>query len=85
MEKKNVGTFSILDVDTVEGADFSSTWYYGNKEKIKTRKYAQERLSEIFNRVYYWIGDNRERIRGLTLEQQEEIMIKEGIITRNDI
>lgn len=83
--EKNIGTFSILDVDTVEGADFSSAWYYENIEKLKTRKYAQKRLSENFNRVYYWIGDNREKIRGLTLEQQEDIMIAEGVITRDDI
>ena len=85
MENKSTSTFSILDVETVESADFSSVWYFENEEKLKNRKYAEKRLSDKFNRVYYWVGDNRDRIKGLTLEQQEEIMIAEGIITRDDI
>ena len=31
------------------------------------------------------VGDNRDRLRNLTLEEQEEIMIAEGVITRDDI
>lgn len=85
MEKREIGTYSILDVETVESADYSSLWYLKNEEKLKTRKYAEKRLSDKFNSVYYWVGDNRNRIKNLTLEQQEEMMITEGIITRDDI
>ena len=85
MEKNNIGTFSILDVETAEAADYSSLWDLQNSEKLKTRKYAQNPLSDTYGKIYYWVGENRDRIKGLTLEQQEEIMIAEGIITRDDI
>lgn len=89
MDKKNIGTYSILDVETVEAADYSGLWFIENKEQLKTRKYAKERFrghfSDDFDKVYYWVGVNRERLRGLTLEQQEEIMIEEGILTYDEI
>lgn len=85
MEKKNIGTFSILDVETVESADFASAWEIENKDIIKTRKYGAKTFSDKRNEIFEWIGANRDRIRNLTFEQQEEMMIAEGIITRDDI
>lgn len=85
MGKRNIGIYSILDVETVESADFSSAWSIGNMKQLETRKYAKNPFSNKFTEVYNWIGDNRERIRGLTLEQQEEIMIAEGILAKEDI
>lgn len=36
-------------------------------------------------RVRLWVGENRDRIRDLSLEECEELMIADGIITRDDI
>lgn len=85
MEKRDIGTYSILDVETVEAADFSSLWKTKNLEKLSTRRYAQDMLSDKFCKVYYWVGNNRDKIKEMTLEQQEEMMLTEGIITRDDI
>lgn len=85
MEKKNIGIYSILDVETVESADYSSAWYFENMEQLETRKYAENTFSDKYAKVSHWIGANRDKIRNLTLEQQEEMMIAEGIITRDDI
>lgn len=85
MEKKDIGAFSILDVETVESADFASAWEISNIDIIETRKYGAKPFSDQRSRILDWIGTNRNRIRNLTFEQQEEMMIEEGIITRNDI
>ncbi|MCM1061328.1 MAG: hypothetical protein NC452_13720 [Eubacterium sp.] len=84
-EKINIGTYSILDVETFEAAEFSSAWFIGNADELEKRKYGQNTFSDKFTEVYNWVGDNRSRIRNLTLEQQEEIMIAEGILTKDDI
>ncbi len=85
MEKKDIGTFSILEIETVESADFASAWFFENSEKLETRKYGKDTFSDKYGEVYGWIGKNRNRIRGLSLEQQEKMMIDEGILTRADI
>lgn len=85
MENKNTSTFSILDVETVESADFASAWEIRNIDIIESRKYGAKPFSDQRSRILDWIGTNRKRICNLTFEQQEEMMIEEGIITRNDI
>lgn len=74
-----------LTEEIFDSAEFASAWNIGNKPTLKTRKYGQDPFSPIFARVYDWVGDNRDKLRGLTLEEQEEIMIAEGVITRDDI
>lgn len=81
----NIGTFSILDVETVEAADYSSAWYFRNIKKLKTRKYAEDTFSDKYSEVSHWIGVNRDRIRDLTLEEQEKMMIEESILSKSDI
>lgn len=68
-----------------DSAEFASAWNIENMYKLETRKYGQDDFSPIFARVYRWVGENRDRLRDLTLEEQEEIMIAEGVITRDDI
>lgn len=85
MEDKFVGAFSMLDVETVEAADFASAWEIKNMDKIKTRKYGKKRFSEERSRIFEWVGINRDKIRSLTFEQQEELMIKEGVITPDNV
>ncbi len=85
MEKKDIGTYSILDVETVEASDFASAWEIDNIDIIETRKYGAEPFSDKRSEILAWVGKNRDRIRNLTFEQQEEMMLAEGIITRDDI
>ncbi|MCM1062006.1 MAG: hypothetical protein NC452_17195 [Eubacterium sp.] len=85
MEKNTASTFSILDVETVESTDFASSWEIKYRDKIKTRKYGAKPFSNKRNAIFEWIGKNRKEIRNLTFEQQEEMMIKDGVLTRDDI
>lgn len=77
--------FAPLTEEIFDSAEFSSAWNIENWQTLRTRKYGQDYFSAIFNSVYLWVGENRDRLRGLTLEEQEEIMIAEGVITRDDI
>lgn len=80
-----VGNFTPITEEIFDSTEFPSAWNIGNMDKLATRKYGQDDFSAIFNRVYLWVGANRDRLRGLTLEEQEVIMIAEGVITRDDI
>lgn len=84
-EKKSIGRFSILDEETFDAAENSEYWATINREKLKTRKYYPETFSDKFSKIYYWAGHNLDKLEGLTLEEQEEIFIKEGLLTREDI
>lgn len=87
MENTN-RNFAPLTEDIFDSAEFSSAWFIGNRDELKKRKYMQEPddgFSLLADKVYFWVGENRDKLRGLTLEEQEEIMITEGIITRDDI
>lgn len=77
--------FSYLSIDDVEGGEFASAWFIGNMDKITKRKYGKNLFSDLYNKVHSWVWDNRDRIRGMKLEEQEELMIAEGVITRDDI
>lgn len=74
-----------LTEEIFDSAEFASAWNIENMYKLETRKYGKDPFSVTFNKVYAWVGDNRDRLRNLTLEEQEEIMIAEGVITRDDI
>lgn len=84
-EKKSIGTFSILDEETFDAAENSEYWEDINYDKLKTRKYFPEKFSDKYSKIYYWAGHNFDKLEGLTLEEQEEIFIKEGLLSREDI
>lgn len=68
-----------------DSTEFASAWNAENWQTLRTRKYGKDYFGATFARVYDWVGTNRDRLRDLTLEEQEEIMIAEGVITRDDI
>lgn len=82
---ENKAMFNAAMWNDLESGEFASSWNIENYEEISKRKYGADRLGGTFMKVYIWIGANRDRIRDLTLEEQENMMIAEGVITRSDI
>lgn len=78
-------SFAPLTEEIFDSTEFASAWNIENWKTLRTRKYGQDDFSPIFACVYDWVGKNRDRLRGLSLEEQEKIMIAEGVITRDDI
>ena len=63
-------------------AEFASDWVSGHCLALENKKY-WEWFSPLMYKIYFWLGENRDRIRDLeTLEEVEELMIADGIITR---
>ena len=88
MENTNVNEIRprYISAEEYRAIDFASDWVSGYGDKLGKRKYWKGKFSPIKVDIYTWIGENRDRIRGLkTLEEVEELMIADGIITRDDI
>ncbi len=64
--------------------EFASDWVSGHCLTLEKRKYWVW-FSPLQHKIYRWLGENRDRIRDLSLEESEELMIADGIITRDDI
>lgn len=65
-------------------AEFASDWACGNMWELEKKRYWKD-FSLLQYKVRLWVGENRDRIRDLSLEECEELMIADGIITRDDI
>ena len=88
MENTNVNEIrpEFISAERFRAAEFATDWACGYGDVLNTRKYWQEDFSPIQHRIFSWVGKNRDRIRDLdTLEEVEELMIADGIITRDDI
>ena len=88
MENTNVNEIrpEFISAEEYRAIDFASDWVSGYCLSLRKRKYWQEDFSPIQHRIFSWVGKNRDRIKGLkTLEEVEELMIADGIITRDDI
>lgn len=81
MEKKDL---SMLTYEDYEWDECVSAWDSRHEKELETRKYAQD-FNPKYSKVQDWVYDHKEEVRDLTLEQQEEMMIAEGVITRDDI
>lgn len=84
MEKTNIGTFSMMTYEDYEWDECVSAWSARHTEKLETRKYATKFNPKLF-KVKDWVYEHKDIVRSLTLEQQEEMMIKDGILTLDEI
>ena len=88
MENTNVNEIrpEFISAEVFRAEEFATDWASGYCLTLRKRKYWQEDFSPIQHRIFSWVGKNRDRIKGLkTLEEVEELMIADGIITRDDI
>jgi len=86
-ETKNLGVFSAMGFEEYDAGEFMTAWHIGNSDKIETRKYGKTPFNPTLSKIEAWVWKNYQKIRAekLTLEQQEELMIAEGVITREEI
>lgn len=84
MEKTNIGTFSMMTYEDYEWDECVSAWEFHHMDELDTRKYAKNSNPKLFE-VKDWVYAHRQEVKNLTLEQQEEMMIKDGVITRDEI
>lgn len=81
-EQKRV--FTALGFEDYDWSETTSAWFVHNMDKLKTRKYNQGFTPQM-GRVYDWVYEHRNIIWDTTLEEQEQMMIADGVLTPDDI
>lgn len=76
--------FTALTFEDYEWSEYASAWSAHFSKELETRKYAQ-----IFNikiaKVYDWVYKHKDIVWDTTLEEQEKMMLADGVITPEDI
>ena len=80
-EEKRV--FTALGYEDYEWAECTSAWFIRNSEKIETRKYGT-RFNPKMDDVYDWVYAHKDIIRDIPFEEQEQMMIADGVLTPED-
>ena len=81
-EEKRV--FTALGYEDYEWTECTSAWDIVNSKSLETRKYAQGFNPKI-NDVYDWVYAHRDIIWDVPFEEQEQMMIADGVLTPEDI
>ena len=81
-EEKRV--FTALGYEDYEWSEITSAWFCRHMDELKTRKYNQGFTPQM-DRVYDWVYEHRDIIRDISLEEQERMMIADGVLTPEDI
>ena len=76
--------FSAVGVEEIERSEFTSSWSIKFMDELDSRKYAQG-FNPKFNEVLDWVFRHRERIKNMPFEEQERLMIADGVISDADI
>lgn len=81
-EEKRV--FTALGYEDYERTECTSAWHIANMDELKTRKYGK-----IFNpkidAVFDWVYAHKDIIWDIPFEEQEQMMIADGVLTPEDI
>ena len=77
-EEKRV--FTALGYEDYEWAECTSAWYFCNRDKIETRKYGT-RFNPKISDVYDWVYAHRDIIWDVPFEEQERMMIADGVLS----
>lgn len=81
-EQKRV--FTALGYEDYEWSECTSAWFCRHMDELDTRKYA-EMFNPKMGKVYDWVYEHRSVIRDISLEEQERMMIADGVLTPEDI
>ena len=81
-EQKRV--FTALDYEDYDRTETTSAWYIHYREELRTRKY-NEGFNPKMNKVYDWVYKHKEIIWDTPFEEQERMMIADGVLTPEDI
>ncbi len=81
-EEKRV--FTALGYEDYDRTETTSAWHIKNMDSLKTRKYGK-RFNPKIDDVYEWVYNHRDIIRDIPFEEQEQMMIADGVLTPEDI
>lgn len=82
MEK--IESFSAVGIDEVEWSEFTSSWSIKFMVELEDRKYHKD-FNPKFVDVLNWAFAHKDMIRDMPFEEQERLMIEDGVITAADI
>ena len=76
--------FSAIGVEEVEWGEFTSSWSIKFMDELASRKY-HKNFNPKFVDVLNWAFAHRDMIRNMPFEEQERLMIADGVITADDL
>ena len=76
--------FSAVGIDEVEWSEFTSSWSIKFMVELEDRKYHKD-FNPKFVDVLNWAFAHKNMIRDMPFEEQERLMIEDGVITAADI
>ena len=76
--------FSATGIEETEWGEFTSAWSLKFMDELSGRKYA-EGFNPKFTAVLNWAFAHRKKIENMPFDEQEQLMIKDGVLTENDI
>lgn len=76
--------FTRSAVEDYLSTELTSAWYIHYSKELDTRKYA-EGFNPKMNKVYDWVYEHRDIIWDTPFEEQERMMIEDGVLTPEDL
>lgn len=83
MEKPN-RVFTAMGYEDYDWSETTSAWFIHFMDELDTRKYAT-RFNPKMNRVNDWVYAHKDIIWDTPFEEQERMMIADGVLTPEDI
>ena len=79
-----IRVITALGYEDYERTKFTSAWYIKNSNEIKTRKYGT-RFNPKLNDIREWAYAHKDIIRDISFDEQERMMIEDGVLAPEDI
>lgn len=76
--------FTALSSEDYERTEFTSAWFITFMDELETRKYGT-RFNPKLNKVNEWVYKHKDIALNTPLEEQERMMIEDGVLTPEDI
>lgn len=79
----HIENFSAIGIDTIQWEECTNTWFFKNRKSLVNKPYFNN--SKLYGKVNDWVYAHRDEIDSMSLEEQEERMIADGVLLREDI
>lgn len=76
--------FSAIGVEDIEWSEFSSAWFLKYMDEISNRKYFKN-FSSKYTEVVDWAFAHKDMVWDTPFEEQEKMMIADGVLSESDI
>ena len=79
-----MGINAALGFEDYDYTETTSAWYISNVDELETRKYG-DAFNPKMNKVRDWVYKHKDIIWDTPFEEQERMMIADGVLTPEDI